>query len=107
MVIWGAIQQEDPLANYIPTDTMRHILAFGAIGTCAAFMPSPRLRIAALFGVLGFAVLVEAIQIPIPNRNASVRDLFNSTTGTFGGFGLGAAATMMLYLMRDGVRIKS
>jgi VanZ family protein len=101
VVIWGAVQSEDPLSPYIHTDTMRHILAFGAIGTCAAFMPSARLRIIALAAVLTFALTVEIIQIPIPDRSASWSDLFNSAIGSFGGFGLGAAATTVLDLMRE------
>jgi VanZ family protein len=100
VVVWGAVQSEDPLSHYIHTDTMRHILAFGAIGTCAAFMPSARLRIIALAAVLAFALTVEIIQIPIPDRTASWSDLFNSAIGGFGGFGLGAAATALLDEMR-------
>jgi hypothetical protein len=32
VVIWGAVQAEDPLQHIIHTDTQRHILAFGTIG---------------------------------------------------------------------------
>jgi len=39
-ILWGAMQADDPLSRYIHTDKMRHILAFGAIGLCAGFMPS-------------------------------------------------------------------
>jgi len=101
VVIWAAIQSEDPLSPYIHTDTMRHILAFGAIGLCASFMPSARLRVVALIAVLCFALTVEIIQFPIPDRSASWSDLFNSTIGSFSGFGLGAAAATLLDLMRE------
>ncbi|MDP3739016.1 MAG: hypothetical protein Q8R02_16600 [Hyphomonadaceae bacterium] len=45
--------------------------------------------------------MVEVIQIPVPDRNASVSDLFASCVGAFGGFGLGAAANNVLELMRE------
>jgi len=101
VVVWAAMQTDDPLSNYVHTDKARHILAFGAIGLCAAFMPSMRLRVAALAAVLTFGMLVEIIQIPIPDRTASVSDLFASCVGAFGGFGLGAAASNVLDLMRE------
>jgi VanZ family protein len=100
VVAWAAMQTDDPLSNYIHTDKARHILAFGAIGVCAAFMPSARLRIVALAGTLTFAMMVEIIQIPIPDRTASMSDLFASVVGCFGGFGLGAAATTVFDLAR-------
>lgn len=101
VVVWAAVQVDDPLSNYVHTDKARHILAFGAIGLCAAFMPSARLKVVALGAVLTFALLVEVIQIPIPDRTASVSDLFASCVGAFGGYGLGAAASNVLDLMRE------
>ena len=83
VVIWGAVQPTDPLSPYIHTDTARHILAFSAIGLCAALMPTAKPRILALGAVLGFAVLVEIIQIPVPDRQASWSDLFASSVGSF------------------------
>jgi VanZ family protein len=100
VVTWAAMQVGDPLSNYIHTDKVRHILAFGAIGVCAAFMPSARLRIIALAAVLTFGMLVEIIQIPIPYRTASLSDLFASLVGGLAGFGLGVAATTVLDLAR-------
>lgn len=101
VVVWAAIQTEDPLSSYVHTDKARHVLAFGAIGLCAAFMPSARLKVIALGAVLSFALLVEMIQIPVADREASVTDLFASWVGAFGGFGLGAAANNVLELMRE------
>ena len=100
VVIWGAIQPQDPLSNYVHTDKARHILAFGAIGLCAGLMPSALTRIMALGGVLVFGLLVEIIQIPVPDREASMSDLLASTAGAFGGFGLGAAAWNLFETMR-------
>lgn len=100
VVIWGAVQTVDPLSNYVHTDKARHILAFGAIGLCAGLMPSALTRIMALGGVLAFGLLVEIIQIPVPDRSASVGDLFASTAGAFGGFGLGAGAWNLFETMR-------
>ncbi len=94
VVVWGAMQTEDPLSRYIHTDKVRHILAFGAIGLCAGLMPSARSRLIGLGAVITFAMLVEIIQIPIAGRTTSISDLFASGVGGFGGFGLGAAILM-------------
>jgi VanZ family protein len=93
VVVWASVQVDDPLSAYIHTDKMRHILAFGAIGLVAALMPSPAWRLRVLGGVLTFAMIVEIIQIPIPDRSASLSDLFASFIGAFCGFGFGAAVT--------------
>jgi VanZ family protein len=100
VVVWAAMQVNDPLSAYVHTDKMRHILAFGALGLCAAFMPTMKWRIASLATVLTFAMLVEIIQIPIPDRTASLSDLLASFIGAFGGFGFGAAVTTVLELVR-------
>lgn len=100
VVVWGAMQTEDPLSRYIHTDKVRHILAFGAIGLCAGLMPSARSRLVGLGAVITFAMLVEIIQIPIAGRTASVSDLFASGVGGFGGFGLGAAILMAWDIVR-------
>ena len=104
VVIWGAIQPQDPLSNYVHTDKARHILAFGAIGLCAGLMPSAPTRIMALGGVLVFGLLVEIIQIPVPDREASMSDLLASTAGAFGGFGGGAAAGNLFETVRGKIR---
>ena len=101
VVIWGAVQPTDPLSPYIHTDTARHILAFSAIGLCAALMPTAKPRILALGAVLGFAVLVEIIQIPVPDRQASWSDLFASSVGSFAGFGIGALVLNVFEIMRE------
>lgn len=101
VVIWAAVQPTDPLSRYIHTDTARHILAFGAIGSCAALMPSAKSRLAGLAAVLGFALIVEIIQIPVPDRQASWSDLFASSVGSFAGFGIGAAAMNLFEAMRE------
>lgn len=101
VVVWGAMQTQDPLQNYIHTDKVRHVLAFGAIGLSAGLMPSALTRSLALGGVLAFAMLVEIIQIPIPGREASLSDLFASVVGAFGGFGLGAAAWNVYEAVRE------
>ncbi len=101
VVVWGAMQTHDPLQDYIHTDKVRHILAFGAIGLCAGLMPSALTRSLALGVLLTFAMLVEIIQIPIPGREASLSDLFASVVGAFGGFGLGAAAWNVYEAVRE------
>lgn len=103
VVIWGAVQPEDPLQHIIHTDTQRHILAFGTIGLCAGLMPTARARVLALAGVLAFGLLIEVIQIPLPSRTASLSDLFASTVGGFGGFGLAAAAVSAVEALRGRV----
>jgi VanZ family protein len=100
-ILWGAMQAEDPLSRYIHTDKMRHILAFGAIGLCAGFMPSSRWRMIGLCAVIAFAFAVEAIQVPIVGRNASISDLFASGIGAFAGFGFGAAALITWDIIRQ------
>ena len=100
-ILWGAMQADDPLSRYIHTDKMRHILAFGAIGLCAGFMPSSLWRLIGLGTVIAFAFAVEAIQIPIVGRNASVSDLFASGIGAFAGFGFGAAALITWDIIRQ------
>jgi VanZ family protein len=98
VIVWAAMN--DPLSAFVHTDKMRHILAFGALGLCAAFMPTVKWRIAGLGAVFAFALAVEIIQIPVPDRNASLTDLFASIIGGFAGFGFGQAATTMLDLVR-------
>ncbi len=91
VMIWAAMQPEDPLSPYIHTDKMRHVVAFAAVGLCAGLMPTPRWRLIGLGGVLAIAVAVEAAQIPVPDRNADIYDLAASAIGAFAGFGMGAA----------------
>ena len=102
VVMWGATQPEDPLTPYIPFDKARHILGFGAVGICGGLMPTARSRLVTLAAVLALGAVVELVQIPLPGRTASIGDLFASTAGAFGGFGLGAAALSALELVRGG-----
>ena len=99
-VVWAATQVDDPLSRYIHTDKMRHILAFGAIGLCAGLWPTKLARLIGLGAVLTFAMAVEIIQIPIPDRSASVSDLFASGVGGLAGFGMGAAVIALWELLR-------
>jgi VanZ family protein len=91
IMIWGAMQPDDPLSPWIHTDKMRHVVAFACLGLCAGLMPTPRWRLIGLAVVLAFALAVEAIQIPVPDRNADIYDLAASAIGAFAGFGIGAA----------------
>jgi len=100
-VVWAATQVDDPLSRYIHTDKMRHILAFGAIGLCAGLLPTKLARLVGLGAVLTFAMAVEIIQIPIPDRSASVSDLFASGVGALAGFGLSAAIISLWELVRE------
>jgi VanZ family protein len=100
-VVWAATQVDDPLSRYIHTDKMRHILAFGAIGLCAGLLPTKLARLVGLGAVLTFAMAVEIIQIPIPDRSASVSDLFASGVGGLAGFGLGAAIVSLWEMVRE------
>lgn len=100
VVVWAATQVDDPLSRYIHTDKMRHILAFGAIGLCAGLLPTPVARLIGLGAVLTFAMAVEIIQIPIPDRSASVSDLFASGVGALAGYGLAAAALSLWDVVR-------
>jgi VanZ family protein len=104
VIVWAAMQVNDPLSAYVHTDKMRHILAFGALGLCAAFMPTTVWRMRGVATVLTFAMVVEIIQIPIPDRTASLSDLLASFIGAFAGFGFGGAATTMLGLARSRAR---
>jgi VanZ family protein len=99
-VMWGATRTHDPLSDFIHTDKMRHIMAFGAIGLCAGLMPTRASRLVGLGAVLTFAMAIEIIQIPIPDRSASVSDVVASGIGGFAGFGLGAAVFSLLAVMR-------
>jgi VanZ family protein len=101
VVVWAAMQVNDPLSTWINTDKMRHILGFSAIGLVAALMPSPSWRLRMLGVVLTFAMLVEIIQIPIPERTASLSDLFASFIGAFCGYGFGAALVTAFGLVRE------
>lgn len=106
-VIWAATQVDDPLSRYVHTDKMRHILAFGAIGLCAGLMPTRLSRLIGLGVVLTFAMAVEIIQIPIPDRSASVSDLFASCVGAFAGFGMAAAAHALWSVVRGKPRTQT
>ena len=101
VVVWAAMQVNDPLSAYVHTDKMRHILAFGALGLCAAFMPTATWRMRGIATVLTFAMIVEIIQIQIPDRTASLSDLLASFIVSFAGFGFGAAAMTVLALARE------
>jgi VanZ family protein len=100
VVVWAATQVNDPLSRYVHTDKMRHILAFGAIGLCAGLLPTKPSRLVGLGAVLTFAMVVEIIQIPIPDRAASVSDLFASGVGALAGFGMGAAVITLWEILR-------
>lgn len=91
VMLWAAMQADDPLSPYIHTDKMRHVVAFAAVGLCAGLMPTPRWRLIGLAAVLCFAVAVEVVQIPIPDRLADIFDFAASALGAFAGFGMGAA----------------
>lgn len=100
-VVWAATQVDDPLSRYVHTDKMRHILAFGAIGLCAGIMPTRLSRLIGIGAALTFAMAVEIIQIPIPDRSASVSDLFASWVGAFAGFGMAASVHWLLASVRN------
>lgn len=100
VVVWASRQVNDPLSVYIRTDKMQHIIAFGVLGLGAVFMPSLRWRMRALAASLTLAIVVEWIQIPIPDRSASLSDLLASFVGAFAGFGFGAAAGNVAALAR-------
>ncbi len=92
VVVWASRQVNDPLSVYIRTDKMQHIIAFGVLGFLAATMRSPGWRMRALAGTVTLAIIVEWIQIPIPDRTASLSDLLASIVGMFAGYGLCVAA---------------
>jgi VanZ family protein len=100
VIVWAAMQVNDPLSAYVQTDKMRHILAFGALGLCAAFMPTTGWRLRGIAAVVTFGMIVEIIQIPVPDRTASLSDLVASTIGSFAGLGFGSAATSLWGLIQ-------
>ncbi len=100
VVVWASRQVNDPLSVFIRTDKVQHIIAFGVLGLAAAFLRSAAWRLRALAATLTLAIVVEWIQIPIPNRTASLSDLLASLVGAFAGFGLAAALATAWELVR-------
>ena len=100
VVVWASRQVNDPLSVFIRTDKVQHIIAFGVLGLAAAFLPSVLWRLRALAATLTLAIVVEWIQIPIPDRTASLSDLLASLVGAFAGFGLAAALATAWELVR-------
>ncbi|MEQ1782912.1 MAG: hypothetical protein ABMA14_16225, partial [Hyphomonadaceae bacterium] len=76
---WRTIKA--PRANR-ELDTLRFLLAW-AVPSFLLFelLPTKLARLVGPGAVLTFAMAVEIIQIPIPDRPASVRDLFPSDFG--------------------------
>lgn len=89
LLLWGGLQDEDPLAPFIADDAMRHILGFSALGFVAAFVRQTVLRTAAMGCVFLFALAFEVLQGPFSSRQASWEDFFASSLGALAGFGLG------------------
>ncbi len=100
VVVWASRQVNDPLSVYIRTDKMQHIIAFGVLGFLAATMRSAGWRMRALAGTVTLAIVVEWIQIPIPDRTASLSDLLASIVGVFAGYGFCVATGTMWELVR-------
>lgn len=104
LLLWGGLQEEDPLAGYIHTDKMRHVISFGAVGVFVGLF-SPRItsRLIMLGLSLAFAVVFEISQPIFSERTMSLTDLIASCIGIFSGYGCATAMLSLLELMR-GVR---
>lgn len=89
LLLWGGLQDEDPLSPYIADDAVRHILGFAALGFIAAFVRQTVLRSGAMAFVFAFALLFEVLQGPFSPRQASWEDFFASSLGALAGYGLG------------------
>lgn len=104
LLLWGGLQDEDPLAEYINTDKMRHVISFGAVGVFVALF-SPRItsRLIMLGLALAFAVLFEVAQPIFSDRTMSLTDLIASAIGVFSGYGCASALLSLADVLR-GVR---
>jgi VanZ family protein len=100
-IIWGGLQRSDPLAAIIGRDWLRHIAGFGVLGLCAALLPSPMLRLAALAGAVAFGLGLEIMQQELSSRRGSKIDVVSSVVGAFAGFGGGAAFIAALHVFKD------
>ncbi len=89
LLLWGGLQDEDPLAPYVADDAVRHVLGFAALGVIPAFVRQTVLRAGAMGCVFVFALGFEVLQGPFSPRQASWEDFFASSTGALAGFGLG------------------
>lgn len=102
VIIWGGLVANDPLQPFIQSDKTRHIIGFGCLGFAASLHPRAQFRLAGVIGVAGFGVALEVLQeLFAPGRQMSFKDLFFSTVGTFAGFGVGAALSLVIASARN------
>lgn len=101
LMLWGGLQDSDPMASLIATDKMRHVIAFGAVGIFAGlfFTRTPG-RLAMLALGLAFAVGFELLQPVFSSRVASLSDLVSSAIGIFAGYGFALALLSAVALVR-------
>lgn len=105
LMLWGGLQDDDPLSVIIGTDKMRHVVAFGAAGLFAAlFFSRTRGRLLMVGVVLAFAAVLEMAQPIFSTRNMEFDDLLASAIGVFSGYGFGTALLSTLELIRKSGR---
>lgn len=97
VIVWGGLMPSDPLQPFIASDKTRHILGFGCLGFAASLHPRSGFRLAGVICVAFFGVALEVLQeLFAPGRQMSLKDLFFSTVGTFAGFGVGTALSLLV-----------
>jgi len=97
VIVWGGLTPNDPLQPFIGSDKTRHILGFGCLGFAASLHPRNGFRLAGVICVALFGVALEVLQeLFAPGRQMSLKDLFFSTVGTFSGFGVGTALSLLI-----------
>jgi VanZ family protein len=105
LMLWGGLQDDDPLSTYVQTDKMRHVVAFGAAGLFAAlFFSRTRGRLLMVGVVLAFAAALEIAQPIFSTREMELEDLIASAIGVFAGYGFGTATLSTIELLRKSAR---
>lgn len=82
-VAWLAVDPAPPPAADTGWDKSNHVLAFAVLawlGSLAAW-PHPRRRLVVAAGLLGYGLLIEAVQSQLPARSAEWSDLVADAVG--------------------------
>ena len=89
-----AFSPRAPGLNFNDADKLQHIVAFLCLGACAALsLPAGRWSaLAAGLSMLAFGIVIEAVQMHIPQRSAEWQDVVADALGVLVGLALVALA---------------
>jgi VanZ family protein len=89
LILWGGLSAQDPLAPFIASDDVRHVLCFAILGVCAGSVPDHSARLALMGLALALGPGLEGLQAFSPGRTPSLDDALHSILGGALGCGVG------------------